>query len=62
MGTTGLMPLGMALVGPAVAFFGEKELLIGASIFHVIVCALVLLVPGVKDMKAPANYSQGEQR
>ena len=61
MGSVGLMPLGMALVGPAVAFFGEKELLIGASIFHVLVCALVLLVPGVKDMKMPVDSSQGEQ-
>ena len=62
MGSSGLMPLGMALVGPAVAIFGEKELLIGASIFHVIICVLVLMVPGVKDMKTPADYSQGEQR
>ena len=51
MGTAGLMPLGMALVGPAVNLFGEKPLLIGASIFHVIICLLVLMVPGVKDMK-----------
>ena len=61
MGSSGLMPLGMALVGPAVAFFGEKDLLIGASVFHIFICVLVLMVPGVKDMKAPANYSQGEQ-
>lgn len=53
MGSVGLMPLGMALVGPAVTLFGEKELLIGASVFHVIVCLLVLTVPGVKDMKMP---------
>ncbi len=53
MGSAGLMPLGMALVGPAVTLFGEKELLIGASIFHVIVDFLVLTVPGVKDMKMP---------
>ncbi len=53
MGTAGLMPLGMALVGPAVNLFGEKPLLIGASIFHVIICLVVLLVPGVKDMKMP---------
>ncbi len=62
MGSSGLMPLGMALVGPAVTLFGEKDLLIGASIFHIFICLLVLMVPGVKDMKAPANYSQGEQR
>jgi len=55
MGSVGLMPLGMALVGPAVTFFGEKELLIGASIFHVVVCVLVLFVPGVKDFKMPAK-------
>ena len=53
MGSVGLMPLGMALVGPAVNLFGEKELLIGASIFHVLVGFLVLTVPGVKDMKMP---------
>lgn len=57
MGTVGLMPLGMALVGPAVSAFGERELLIGASIFHVIVCLLVLLVPGVKDMKMPEKQA-----
>ncbi len=61
MGSAGLMPLGMALVGPAVAFFGEKDLLIGASVFHVMICLLVLLVPGVRDMKTPVDYSQGEQ-
>lgn len=53
MGSVGLMPLGMALVGPAVTLFGEKELLIGASVFHVIVCLLVLKVPGVKDLRMP---------
>lgn len=53
MGSVGLMPLGMVLVGPAVTLFGERELLIGASVFHVIVCLLVLTVPGVKDMKMP---------
>ena len=62
MGSTGLMPIGMALVGPAVALFGERELLIGASIFHLIACFAILRVPGVKDMKMPANYSHGEQR
>ncbi len=62
MGSTGLMPIGMALVGPAVAMFGERELLIGASIFHLIACFAILRVPGVKDMKMPTNYSHGEQR
>ena len=62
MGSAGLMPIGMALIGPAVAFFGEKELLIGASIFHVLISFAILRVPGVKDMKMPANYSHGEHK
>ena len=62
MGSVGLLPLGMALVGPAVSLVGEKELLIGASIFHVFICIAVLFVPGVIDLKMPkkADYSQGE--
>lgn len=67
MGTAGLMPIGMALIGPAVALFGEKELLIGVSIFHVLIGLAILRVPGVKDMKMPkkendADYSLGEQK
>ena len=67
MGSAGLMPLGMALIGPAVALFGEKELLIGASIFHVLISFAILGVPGVKDMKMPkkeidTDYSHGEHK
>jgi MFS family permease len=63
MGTWGLMPLGMALAGPMVSLFGERELLIGVAIFHLIICGLVLLVPGVKEMKSsrPPYSSVGEQ-
>jgi hypothetical protein len=63
MGTWGLMPLGMALVGPMVSLFGERELLIGVAIFHLFICAVVLLVPGVKEMKSsrPPYSSIGEQ-
>lgn len=52
MGSLGLMPLGMALAGPMVDLFGERELLIGVAIFHLFICAVVLLVPGVKEMKS----------
>jgi MFS family permease len=52
MGSLGLMPLGMALAGPLVNIFGERELLIGVAAFHLFVCAVVLLVPGVKEMKS----------
>lgn len=63
MGSLGLMPLGMALAGPLVNIFGERELLIGVAVFHLLVCAIVLLVPGVKEMKStkPPYSSQGEQ-
>ena len=67
MGSAGLMPIGMALIGPSVALFGEKELLIGASIFHVLITFAILGVPGVKDMKMPkkeidTDYSNGEHK
>jgi MFS family permease len=52
MGSLGLMPLGMALAGPLVNIFGEGELLIGVAAFHLFICAVVLLVPGVKQMKS----------
>ena len=61
MGSLGLMPLGMALAGPLVNLFGERELLIGVAIFHLLICAAVLLVPGVKEMKSsrPPYSPQG---
>jgi MFS family permease len=52
MGSLGLMPLGMALAGPLVNLFGERELLIGVAAFHLFICAVVLLVPGVREMKS----------
>ena len=52
MGSVGLMPLGMALAGPLVNVFGEREILIGVAAFHLFICAVVLLVPGVKQMKS----------
>ncbi len=60
MGSLGLMPLGMALAGPMVNIFGERQLLIGVAIFHIAICAIVLLVPGVKEMKTSRPpYSPG---
>jgi MFS family permease len=66
MGTVGLLPLGMALAGPMANLVGERQLLIGVAIFHLVICAAVLLVPGVKAMKtslppySPNNSSMGE--
>ena len=62
MGSSGLMPVGLILIGPAVALFGEKQLLIGASVFHIIACLSILRIPGVKDMKMPPDYSLGEHK
>jgi MFS family permease len=53
MGSVGLLPLGMALAGPLSQYFGERPFLIGVAIFHLAICALVLQVPGVRDMKSP---------
>ena len=61
VGSGGLMPVGMALVGPAVILFGERNFLLGAIVFHLVICYLVLLVPGVKELRRPVNSSHGEQ-
>lgn len=63
MASVGLMPVGMALVGPVTHAFGERNFLIGAIIFHLVICALVLLVPGVINLSNPKkpNSSEGEQ-
>ena len=37
---------------PLVNVFGEGELLIGVAVFHLFICAVVLLVPGVREMKS----------
>lgn len=58
MGSAGLMPIGMALVGPAANYFGERNLLIGASIFHVLMGLSIMRIPGVRDMKMPPKKEE----
>jgi MFS family permease len=60
VGSGGLMPLGMALVGPVVAFMGERPFLLSAIAFHILICYLVLLVPGVAEMRDPRRSSQSD--
>lgn len=55
MGSSALMPLGFVLVGPVTAAVGEKPFLISAAVFHLLLCALVLLVPGVANLRAPSK-------
>ena len=63
VGSGGLMPIGMAAVGPLVLLFGERNFILAAIVIHVVICYLVLLVPGVKELRDPrrAISSQGEQ-
>jgi MFS family permease len=60
VGTSGLMPIGMALVGPIVLLMGERTFLISAIIFHVLICYLVLLVPGVAELRDPRRGKSDE--
>lgn len=53
VGSGGLMPIGMALVGPVVLLMGERSFLITAIVLHLVICYLVLLVPGVKELRDP---------
>ncbi|MEY4152924.1 MAG: hypothetical protein RL470_983, partial [Actinomycetota bacterium] len=57
VGSGGLMPIGMALVGPTVLLMGERNFLISAIVFHLLICYLVLLVPGVKELRDPRRQS-----
>jgi MFS family permease len=61
VGSGGLMPIGMALVGPVVSLMGERTFLLSAIVIHVLICYLVLLVPGVAEMRDPRRSSQSEQ-
>ena len=63
VGSGGLMPIGMALVGPLVVLFGERNFILSAIVIHVLICYLVLLVPGVKELRDPRREisSEGEQ-
>ena len=50
-----LLPLGLALTGPAVALVGRQPLLLLASATMVVSSLLVLLVPGVRDLGAATH-------
>jgi len=50
----------MALVGPIVLLMGERTFLISAIIFHVLICYLVLLVPGVAELRDPRRGKSDE--
>ncbi len=60
-GSAGLMPLGMARVGPLTELFGERNFLIFAAVFHLLINYLAYKVPGVKELATPRNSSNSEQ-
>jgi MFS family permease len=60
-GSAGMIPLGMALVGPVTQLMGERNFLIFAALFHILVNVVVYRVPGVKEMGTPVNSSKSEQ-
>ncbi|MGW0468259.1 MFS transporter [Streptomyces sp. NPDC003027] len=49
-GSTAMLPLSTALAGPAESLFGRREALWGSAVLIVIVTALVLLVPDVRNL------------
>jgi MFS family permease len=50
-----LMPLGLALVGPAAAGLGESTVLWSAIVVATVPVLLLLLVPGMKDFRDPRS-------
>jgi DHA3 family tetracycline resistance protein-like MFS transporter len=55
MASLSLLPVGMALTGPAVAAFGENTVLLVAAAVNVIGTVAVLFVPGVKELRTPVR-------
>lgn len=57
-GSTALLPLTTALAGPAESAFGRSEALWGAAALMVLVTALVLLVPDVRNLTRRAHTKE----
>ena len=53
MASLALMPVGMALTGPAVAGVGEHTVLLLAAAVNVVSTFAVLFVPGVVELRTP---------
>ncbi len=54
MASLALLPVGMALTGPAVAAVGENTVLLVAAAVNVVGTIAVLFVPGVKELRSPS--------
>jgi MFS family permease len=53
MASLSLLPVGMALTGPAVSEVGERWVLLVAAAVNVVSTFAVLFVPGVKELRTP---------
>ena len=60
-GSAGMIPLGMALVGPVTELMGERNFLLIAAAFHILVNVIVYRVPGVKELRSPQLSAKSEQ-
>ena len=60
-GSAGMIPLGMALVGPVTELMGERNFLLFAAGFHILVNVIVYRVPGVKELRSPQLSAKSEQ-
>ena len=54
-----LLPIGLALVGPAASAFGREAVLVVAAVAMVVTSLGVLLVPGVADFHTPDEDLEG---
>jgi MFS family permease len=53
MASLSLLPVGMALTGPAVSAVGENTVLFTGAALNVVFTVTVLFVPGVKELRTP---------
>ena len=58
MASLSLLPVGMALTGPAVSSFGETTVLLVSAAVNVVSTIAVLFVPGVKELRSPRRRAK----
>ncbi|HEX9356754.1 MAG TPA: MFS transporter, partial [Streptosporangiaceae bacterium] len=56
-----LMPLGLALTGPAADAFGERAVLAVAGFMMVVPTLLLLRIPGMKDFRTPGGAPESTE-
>ena len=61
MTSLALLPIGMALTGPAVSAFGVTTVLLTAAVVNVVSTGAALLVPGVMELRSPRPRGAAQQ-